>query len=230
MKRRTEEIPEEAGTAEELLIARTVEYVRAEMTGEGTGHDWWHVDRVWRMARRIGEEERANLTVVELASLLHDIADWKFHDGDEEIGPRTAGSWLQRNGADTATEQHVVDIIAEISFKGVCVQDSVSTLEAAVVQDADRLDAMGAIGIARTFAYGGYRGRAIYDPVRPPEVHATAEAYRANTSPTINHFHEKLLLLKNRMVTPTGRRLAEGRHRYMVEFLAAFHREWNGDE
>jgi uncharacterized protein len=216
-------------SASHIVISRTAEYVREAMLGEGSGHDWWHVDRVWRMAQRIGKEEKADLLVVQLGALLHDIADWKFHDNDASIGPRKAREWLEKNALDVTTVNRVAGIVASVSFKGARVPDHAESIEAAVVQDADRLDAIGAIGIARTFAYGGFRGREIYNPNIEPEFHETAEAYRANVSPTINHFYEKLLLLKDRMLTATGRRIAEERHQYMLQYLERFQQEWNGD-
>ncbi len=212
----------------EHVVALTVEHVRTELAGEATGHDWFHTERVWRNAVRIGTEEGADLLVVQLAALLHDIADWKF-SGDETAGPREAESWLTAIGLADATIAHVCEVIARLSFKGAGVEDALTSLEGRVVQDADRLDALGAIGIARAFAYGGYKHRLIYDPGIPPHLHATFEEYRTSTGTTINHFYEKLLLLKDRMHTRTARRIAEERHRFMEEFLKQFHREWRGE-
>lgn len=209
------------------ILRRTEAWVRGQMQGEGTGHDWWHVDRVRRMALRLARDERADPYVTELAALLHDVADHKFHGGDETIGPRTARAWLSEAGADAADVEHVATIIAELSFKGAGVATPMSTVEGRVVQDADRLDAIGAIGIARAFAYGGSRGRALHEPDAAPELHDSFEGYKASTGPTINHFHEKLLLLRDRMNTPAARRIADARHRFMEAFLDRFHQEWD---
>jgi len=214
--------------SEEAVLARTTAYVRERMEGEGTGHDWWHVDRVRRVALRLAEEEGADPFVVELAALLHDVADHKFHGGDETAGPRAAREWLEALGVEEATVEHVCTIIAELSFKGAGVATPMSTREGEVVQDADRLDAIGAIGVARTFAFGGSRGRPLHDPEAAPEAHASFAAYKASRGPTINHFHEKLLLLRDRMNTAAARRVAEERHRFMEEFLDRFQREWDG--
>jgi uncharacterized protein len=211
------------------IISVTAEYVKSTLLGEGTGHDWWHIDRVWRMAKRIGEVEGADLLVVELAALLHDIADWKAHDGDSSIGPTKAMDWLRSHNVEAHITEHVGQIIAGISFKGAHVAQPTLSLEGKVVQDADRLDAIGAIGIARAFAYGGSKGRALYDPDNKPMDHRTADSYLKNQGTTVNHFHEKLLLLKDRMNTATGRRIADRRHDFMETFLARFHEEWNGD-
>jgi uncharacterized protein len=210
------------------LIDRTADHVKARLSGDGTGHDWWHVHRVWKMAKRIGKAEGADLLVVELAALLHDIADWKAHDGDSEVGPKIARDWLGSLGVEPIVIEHVCQIIADISFKGASVKQPVLSLEGKVVQDADRLDALGAIGIARAFAYGGAKGRLIYDPAIKPMEHKTAEAYLQGGGTTINHFYEKLLLLKDRMNTATGRAIAEERHRFMEEFLRRFFDEWEG--
>ena len=209
------------------LIDRTVNHVQTVLSGEGTGHDWWHVHRVWKMAQRIGRAENAELIVVELAALLHDIADWKLQGGDSSVGPKLAKDWLGILGVDPDTTEHVCQIIANISFKGEAVEQPPLSLEGKVVQDADRLDAMGAIGIARAFAYGGAKGRAIYDPALKPTEHRTAEAYlKGGTS--VNHFDEKLLLLKDRMNTATGRAVADERHQFMEEYLRRFFEEWEG--
>ena len=212
----------------ETVVARTEAYLRQRFAGDQTGHDWWHTDRVRRLALRIGREEGVDLRVVELAALLHDVADWKFHGGDDEIGPRLAREWLAGLGVEHATVSHVVAIVADLSFKGAGVARPMTTREGAVVQDADRLDAIGAIGIARAFAYGGAKGRAMHDPETPPVLHATAEQYKRAAGPTINHFHEKLLLLRDRMNTEPARRLAAERHRVMERFLADFAAEWDG--
>ncbi len=209
------------------LIDRSANHVRAVLSGDGTGHDWWHVYRVWKMAQRIGQAEKADLLVVELAALLHDIADWKLHDGDSMLGPKIAKDWLDSLGLAPSISEHVCQIIAGISFKGAKVEQSLLSLEGKVVQDADRLDAMGAIGIARALAYGGAKSRAIYDPALKPTEHRTAEAYLKGGT-TINHFYEKLLLLKDRMNTATGKAMAEARHEFMENYLQRFFEEWEG--
>ena len=211
------------------IIELTADHVESLLSGEGSGHDWWHIERVWRMAKRIGLAEHAELPVVELAALLHDIADWKAHGGDATVGPKTARIWLKSLGVDSAMTQHVCQIIADISFKGANVEQPTLSLEGKVVQDADRLDAIGAIGIARAFAYGGSKGRLIYDPTRKPTDHHTANYYLNTNGTTINHFYEKLLLLKDRMNTPTGKAIAEQRHQFMEEFVRRFYEEWEGN-
>ncbi|MFH1072483.1 MAG: HD domain-containing protein [Nanoarchaeota archaeon] len=212
----------------ESVIRNTAEYVRKEMEGEGTGHDWWHVYRVWRTSTYIAKEEHADLFIVQLGALLHDIADWKFND--EAAGAQVTRKWLASLHVEKEVISSVCQIVQDISFKGAGVTSNISTLEGKIVQDADRLDALGAIGIARAFAYGGYKRREIYNPNIKPERHETFEQYKKGTGSTINHFYEKLLLLKDLMNTETGRRMAEERHRYMEEYLDRFYREWNGKE
>lgn len=208
---------------QEAIIEKTAEYVQKELQGESSGHDWWHVHRVWKSARKIGlTEKQANLFVVELAALLHDIADWKFYDGDLSVGPRRAREWLAQLNVSFDITNKVAEIIEQTSFKGIGVKGKTTSLEAKIVQDADRLDAIGAIGIARAFAYGGAKGREIYNPHIKPEYHENAEQYARNKSPTINHFHEKLLHLKNLMNTGEGKKLAEARHSFMQGFLEVF--------
>jgi uncharacterized protein len=211
------------------LIDRTASHVQTVLSGDGTGHDWWHVYRVWKMSQRIGRAEGADPLVVELAALLHDIADWKLQGGDLSVGPARAKEWLDFLGLDPGIVGHVCQIIANISFKGAAVEQQPLSLEGKVVQDADRLDAMGAIGIARAFAYGAAKGRPIYDPGVQPVEHRTAEAYLKGGT-TINHFYEKLLLLRDRMNTATGRAMAEERHRFIEEYLRRFFEEWEGRE
>ena len=214
-------------TPTEILIA-TAAHVRETLAGDSSGHDWWHIDRVRRNALLVAREAGADLFVTELAALLHDIADWKFHGGDDTAGPRAAREWLNRCEADPATIEHVCEIVATISFKGAGVASEMQTLEGRCVQDGDRLDAIGAVGIARAFAFGGHFGRAMYDPEVPSELHQSFAAYKQKGGPTINHFYEKLLLLKDRMQTATGTRLAQERHQFMETFLAQFFAEWNG--
>ncbi len=212
------------------IISSTAEHARSVLSGDPTGHDWWHVYRVWQMARRIGRDEGTDMLVVELAALLHDIADWKFHGGDEKAGSRAARQWLEGLSLDSLLIDHVCEIIDSLSFKGAGVQTSMKTREGMVVQDADRLDALGAIGIARAFSYGGHKGRSLYDPDILPEHHATFEEYKNSTGPTINHFYEKLFLLKDLLNTETARRIAGERHAFMEEYVRRFMNEWKGEE
>ncbi|ALJ00595.1 HD domain-containing protein [Rufibacter tibetensis] len=212
------------------LVAVTAQHVEKLFAGEGSGHDWWHIRRVWQNALKIGTLEKADLTLVQLGALLHDIADWKFHAGDEEAGPRAATEWLQAQQAPEDLIEQVCQIIREVSFKGAGVDTTPSTLEAKVVQDADRLDAIGAIGIGRAFAYGGYKGREMYSPDHVPLLHASFEEYKKNQGPTLNHFYEKLFLLKDRLNTPAGQQLAQERHAYMQQFVQQFLTEWHGEE
>ena len=212
----------------EQIIAQTAEHIRLKLEGEGSGHDWWHVYRVWKNAIHIGKQEKADLFVIELAALLHDIADWKFHDGNEDIGPRLAREWLETLSVEESVIAHVCRIIRAISFKGAGVKNTMDSPEGLIVQDADRLDAMGAIGIARTFAYGSSKHREIYNPTVNPQLHASFEQYKNSEGTTINHFYEKLLLLKDLMNTATAKEIAENRHKYMQEFLQQFFLEWEG--
>jgi len=210
-------------------IERTIQFVKQELTGAEGGHDWWHIYRVWKNARKIAEGEHADMLVVELAALLHDIADAKFHGGDEDKGPAIAGEFLAsiQVGQDTITR--VQDIIRNISFKGGNDNPVSRSRELDIVQDADRLDAIGAIGIARAFSYGGYKKRGLYDPSVKPQLNMSKEEYRNSNAPTINHFYEKLFLLKDRMNTATGRRMAGERHHFMQEYIDRFYREWEGE-
>ncbi|OGH92583.1 MAG: phosphohydrolase [Candidatus Magasanikbacteria bacterium RIFOXYD2_FULL_39_9] len=213
---------------ENILISKIVAEVKLKMEGEGSGHDWWHVYRVWQMAKRIGEQEKANLLIVELGALLHDIADWKFHDGDDTVGPRVAEEILAKNEASQEIIEAVSKIISEVSFKGVGVKTEPSTLEGKAVQDADRIDALGAIGIARAFAYGGHKNRVMYDPNIKPVIHTTKEEYIKSEGTTVNHFYEKLLLLKDLLNTETAKEIAQSRHKFMAEYLDRFYKEWEG--
>jgi len=210
------------------IVEQSAAHVKQRLTGEGTGHDWWHIERVRRAAVLIAKQENADLFVVELAALLHDISDWKFHGGDENAGPREARSWLEKIGVEKTVIDHVCEIIHDLSFKGAGVKAAMRTNEGMVVQDADRLDALGAIGIARAFAYGGHKNREIYNPDILPTLHKSFEEYKTANGTTINHFYEKLLLLKDLMNTPTARAIAEERHAYMEAFLARFMKEWGG--
>ncbi len=209
-------------------IESCIAFVKKTLSGAEGGHDWFHIERVWKNAKLIASGEKCDLEVVELAALLHDIADSKFHGGDEEIGPRKAREYLTTAGIDSKKANHIVAIIENVSFKGGHNARNHSSIELDIVQDADRLDAIGAIGIARTFNYGGFKNRAIYDPSIAPNLNMTKEEYKKSTAPTINHFYEKLLLLKDLMNTESGKRIAEQRHHYMEGFLNQFYNEWNG--
>jgi uncharacterized protein len=212
------------------IVDATVVFVKQQLEGAEAGHDWFHIERVYRNALHIADQENCNREVVQLAALLHDIADSKFHGGDESIGPQTARTFLESQNVEAATINHVVKIIENISFKGGNTTRTFSSLELDIVQDADRLDAIGAIGIARTFNYGGYKNRPLYDPTIAPNMHMTKDEYKASQAPTLNHFYEKLLLLKDRMNTSTGKKLAEDRHRFMEVFLAQFYADWEGEK
>jgi uncharacterized protein len=212
------------------LIDSTIAFAKTTLTTAEGGHDWFHTQRVYNNAATIGRAEgNVDMIVVQLGALLHDIADSKFHDGDEEVGPRTAREWLESQGADPALIEHVVNIVRHISFKGGLEGQQWTSPELAVVQDADRLDALGAIGIARTFNYGGHKGRLLYDPDVPPNPNMTKAEYKASTAPTLNHFPEKLFLLKGLMNTKTGRAMAEERDAFLHEFFDRFLAEWNGE-
>lgn len=210
------------------IVQLTADFVRKTLSGAEGGHDWWHIHRVWRTAVKIAEIEPVDLFIVELGALLHDIADSKFHGGDESIGPRMAGEFLSSMNLAGGTIVHVQQIIENISFKGGIEAKQFRSPELDVVQDADRLDALGAIGIARTFNYGGHKNREIYNPEIPPDLKMDKEAYKTSSAPTLNHFYEKLLLLKDLMNTSTGRKMAQIRHEYMLNFLDEFYREWEG--
>ena len=211
------------------LIERTVEFVKKELRDAEGGHDWFHTLRVLELSRRIAAEENADQEICQLGALLHDIADPKFHSGDEEAGLRIASGFLRENGVPEDRVTAVLHIIENISFSKSFDSPKELSAELKVVQDADRLDAMGAIGIARAFNYGGFRNRPMYDPEIPPANFTEKSAYRSSNSPTLNHFHEKLLLLKDRMNTRTGKEMAESRHAYMLNFLEEFHKEWKGE-
>ncbi len=212
----------------ENLIDRTMAFVKIQLQNAEGGHDWFHTERVYKNALQIGKAENCNLLVVQLGALLHDIADSKFHDGDETIGPRIAKEFLILERIDQETINHVVQIIENISFKGGNFDTSFTSMELNIVQDADRLDAIGAIGIARTFNYGGFKNRVLYDPNVKPNLKMSKEEYKKNEAPTINHFYEKLLLLKDKMKTKTGKKIAKERHEFMENFLGQFYGEWDG--
>ncbi|WP_343692234.1 HD domain-containing protein [Chitinophaga sp.] len=212
---------------QDQLIDNTVTYVKQELAQAEGGHDWWHIHRVWHTAREIAAKESVNPLIVSLGALLHDIADAKFHGGDETIGPAKARQFLLSQGVAEDIITHVIAIIENISFKGGHNEGKFTSPELAVVQDADMLDAIGAIGIARAFNYGGFKNRALYDPAIPPDLQMSREQYKNSTAPTINHFYEKLLLLKDKMNTTTGRELAAERHAFMETFLEQFYKEWH---
>ncbi|MBL0014750.1 MAG: HD domain-containing protein [Flavobacterium sp.] len=212
------------------LISRTIQFVKQQLANAEGGHDWFHIERVYRNSLLISQSEKCDEVVVKLSALLHDIADSKFHDGDESIGPKTARAFLEGESVDEATIVHVINIIENISFKGGNFEKKFHSKELEIVQDADRLDAIGAIGIARTFNYGGFKNRPLYDPSIPPNLHMTKEEYKSNEAPTLNHFYEKLLLLKDKMNTETGKQIAQERHRFMETFLSQFYAEWDGEK
>jgi len=212
------------------IIDKTIQFVKQKLENAEGGHDWFHIERVYKNALLIAKEEDCDLTVVQLGALLHDIADSKFHDGDETIGPKTARFFLEKENVDEATIQHVIAIIENISFKGGNFEKKFTSKELEIVQDADRLDAIGAIGIARTFNYGGFKNRALYNPEILPNLTMSKEEYKNSESPTLNHFYEKLLLLKDKMNTQTGKKIALERHVYMENFLSQFLAEWNGEK
>ncbi|PRY53927.1 uncharacterized protein B0I27_103400 [Arcticibacter pallidicorallinus] len=212
------------------LIGKTAAYVKEALQNAESGHDWWHTERVWKNARLLLRSEDADHLIVELAAILHDIADAKFHNGDEEIGPRTARNYLQSIGVESSVIFHVEQIIRNMSYKSGLGEIEYSSKEMEIVQDADRLDAIGAIGIARAFTYGGYKNRTLYDPAIVPKPSQSKEEYKNSTAPTINHFYEKLLLLKNKMNTPAARRIAAERHEFMERYLDQFFAEWQGEK
>lgn len=219
-------------SAEEIL-KKTIEFVKTEMDGEGSGHDWFHAYRVWKNALLIAETTDADLLVIQLAALLHDIDDWKFHPRHDDLaGPNRATQWLQSLDVNSEIINQVADIIQNLSFKGEGSNNNICSIEGKIVQDADRLDALGAIGIARVFSTGAKLGSVIHDPRIPVRKNMTKEEYTeySGKGTSINHFHEKLLLLKDMMNTESARRIAKERHNYMISFLAKFQKEWEGSE
>ncbi len=208
-----------------VLITNTIIFVQTTLQNAEGGHDWFHIERVYKNSLLIAKTENCNLEIVQLGALLHDIADSKFHDGDETIGPKTARKFLESQNVAVETIDHVVKIIENISFKGGHKNSNFNSIELQIVQDADRLDAIGAIGIARTFNYGGFKNREIYNPEIKPNLSMSKDEYKNNSAPTINHFYEKLLLLKDRMNTETGKKIAQERHDFMEVFLEQFYRE-----
>jgi uncharacterized protein len=212
------------------IINKAILFVKEKLENAEGGHDWFHIERVFKNALQIAEGEVCDGFAVKLGALLHDIADSKFHNGDETIGPKIAREFLESEMVDEATIQHVINIIENISFKGGNTQKSFSSIELDIVQDADRLDAIGAIGIARAFNYGGFKNRPLYNPSIAPKLNMSKEEYKNSQAPTLNHFYEKLLLLKDKMNTETGRQIATERHRYMEGFLSQFYAEWDGEK
>ncbi len=211
------------------LIDKTIVFVKEKLKNAEGGHDWFHIERVYKNSLLIAREEVCDMTVVQLGALLHDIADSKFHDGDETVGPKTARTFLESQNVEETIIRHVIHIIENISFKGGNFEKKFTSKELEIVQDADRLDALGAIGIARCFNYGGFKNRALYNPEILPQLNMSKEEYKNSASPTLNHFYEKLLLLKDKMNTPSGKKIAEARHHYMEDFLSQFLAEWNGE-
>ncbi|GEL10462.1 uncharacterized protein SAMN05192550_0498 [Flavobacterium glycines] len=212
------------------LISNTILFVRQQLENAEGGHDWFHIERVYKNALLIAKEETCNLQIVQLSALLHDIADSKFHNGDETLGPKIARKFLESQNVSEQDINHVINIIENISFKGGNFEKNFNSIELDIVQDADRLDAIGAIGIARTFNYGGFKNRALYDPKIAPKLDMSAEEYKNSQAPTINHFYEKLLLLKDKMNTTTAKKIASQRHHFMENFLAQFYAEWEGEK
>lgn len=208
------------------LIQRTVEFVKEKLAGAEAGHDWYHIERVWKLSKLISATEECDTEVVELGALLHDIADPKFHNGDENLALQISTDFLQSQKVGALTIEKVLFIIKHISFKNRNELKSEDSIELNIVQDADRLDAIGAIGIARTFNFGGFKNNLMYDPQLPPQLNMTKEEYKKSNGTTINHFYEKLLLLKNLMNTQKGKELAEERHTFMLSFLDQFYKEW----
>ncbi len=214
----------------EIQIQKTIAFVKQQLADAEGGHDWFHIQRVLNNAMLIAKSENVDIFIVQLGALLHDIADSKFHNGDETVGPKVAREFLNTLNVDAVIIEHVVKIIENISFAGGNEHQKFKSLELDVLQDADRLDAIGAIGIARTFNYGGFKNRAMFDPSIKPDLEMTKETYKASNAPTINHFYEKLLLLKDKMNTDTGRKIAADRHQFMEQFLEQFYAEWEGQK
>jgi len=213
---------------DEDIISKTITFVKERLLNAEGGHDWFHTHRVFKNAQHIAKTENVDALVIALGALLHDIADSKFYDGDETVGPKIAREFLFKLNVDSVIIEHVVKIIENISFKGGNEKQKFCSLELDVIQDADRLDAIGAIGIARCFNYGGFKNRQLFNPSIKPNMKMTKEEYKTSTSPTINHFYEKLLLLKDKMNTKTGREIAVERHKFMEHYLEQFYAEWDG--
>jgi uncharacterized protein len=212
----------------QATIEKTIDFVQKTLANAEAGHDWFHIERVFKTAQTINQQEKGDEQVVAFAALLHDIADPKFNNGDEELGPNMAASFLASIAVEADVIAHVKLIIQNMSFKNSFDGAGFTSKEMQIVQDADRLDAIGAIGIARAFTYGGFKNRVLYDPAVPPEEHLTKESYKNTTAPTINHFYEKLLLLKDLMNTEAGKAIATERHNFMLLYLDHFYKEWQG--
>lgn len=212
----------------EKIIRKTASYIEKTFKNSHSGHDWWHMWRVWQNAKLIGKTEKVDMFIVEMGALLHDISDWKFNSKKDSESGLQARKWLEQFNLDEKTINHICDIVAHVSFKGVGVTPEMKTLEGKVVRDADRLDALGAIGIARAFAYGGSVNRLMYDPNRKPQEYKSQQEYMSNSADTINHFYEKLLHLKDLIRTDSGKKIAEKRHKYIEDFLKEFYGEWKG--
>jgi uncharacterized protein len=212
------------------IIDTTILFVKEKLENAEGGHDWFHIERVYKNAILIARSEDCDLDVIKLGALLHDIADSKFHDGDETVGPKIARTFLEKENVEEKSIQHIINIIENISFKGGNFEKKFHSKELEIVQDADRLDAIGAIGIARTFNYGGFKNRAIYNPAIAPNLNMSKEEYKNSEAPTLNHFYEKLLMLKDKMNTVTGKKIALERHKYMENFLSQFYAEWEGEK
>ena len=207
------------------LLENTIQFVKETLKNAEAGHDWFHTERVYKNAVKIATEENCNLPVVEISALLHDIADAKFHNGDEDLALEITGKFLKQQNADEDFIAQVLFIIKNISFKNKEEQPENLPIELKILQDADRLDAIGAIGIARTFHFGGFKNNIIYDPEIPPVEKFNKEEYKKSNGTTINHFYEKLLLLKDGMQTKKGKEMAEKRHQFMLDFLEEFYEE-----
>jgi uncharacterized protein len=214
---------------DEILISKTIEFVKSTLANAEGGHDWWHIDRVLKLATKIAATENANLLIVQLGALLHDIADAKFNNGDETVGPQKATFFLNSLQVNDIVIAHVVNIIKHISFKTGNTKHIFTSIELDIVQDADRLDALGAIGIARAFNYGGFKNRELYNPSIMANSNQSLAEYKKSTSPTINHFYEKLFLLKDKMNTNAAKQMAIERHIYMEQFVQQFMQEWKGE-
>ncbi|WP_339839043.1 HD domain-containing protein [uncultured Flavobacterium sp.] len=212
------------------VIDKTILFVKEQLQNAEGGHDWFHIERVFKNALLIAEDEACNLEIVKLGALLHDIADSKFHNGDETVGPKVTRGFLEKENVDEEVIIHVQNIIENISFKGGNFDKTFRSKELEIVQDADRLDALGAIGIARAFNYGGFKNRPIYNPNIAPKLNMSKEEYKNSEAPTLNHFYEKLLLLKDKMNTDSGKKIAQERHAFMEKFLSQFYVEWDGEK
>lgn len=209
------------------ILIEISDFVKEKQTGEESGHDWWHTYRVVKLTRYLAEEEGADLFISELGALLHDIADWKFMGGNDKASSKVAIELLNKYNVDQKTIDHVCHIVDNVSYKGQAHKNGINTIEGMVVQDADRLDALGAIGVARTFAFGGSDGRELYNPEKKPSENMSFEEYKNNKSSSINHFYEKLLLIKDRLNTESAQRIAAERHQFMLDFLDEFYKEWD---